>query len=494
MSLLVIFLSILCVSGTIALRNVVHLILLAMVSYSVYLLYREDKKKMLEKIKVIPWVLWVWTFYLLIFPLFAVEKDVAWSNIIGKGMWGEAILTWVVAWGALVVVGERPLSMWTLALASATPVFIHLGLFILAWMGLLDGSFYADPSIQTAAASIFNLFTHVPDVSHAFAEFPKDFRGIEPMHGNIGYSASQATCIALAIGITGWNEHKKRDAIWAMVLVVICTASVLIAGSRGAFYSNLLLIALAFSFYLFGLIKDRFKNGKKIIFLFKCSLAFLGIIFIIACATVYVSKTDVRWYSMWDKLELGLMVPNPGDIICNGLSQSDLDLVKQKFGSKGEEYVDTLKAGLTDQDGARVILTRLGFDLVAKYPWGLDGSREAYQNRVSQYCGHEPVLKFSHAHNAWVNLSLSIGIIGSVIYLSVFLFYILKCINGFFIDVKPAVFWASFFVSFYWIFRGFTDAVFQEQYLQMQLFILVALGLSGDFKFRLNNCKTKGWV
>lgn len=477
--LLLVFLSLLSVSGTIALRNVLHFLLLIGLLGFLWVQLSTDREIITRHLRTIPIPLIIWIGYLLIFPFVAPDKEGAFTNLFGKGMWGESILTWVLAWGSVLILGAGRLGLWPLALVSAVPVFIHLLLLLFAWAGVLQPSFYADPSLFQFGVSLVDVVANYSLIHNPFGSFPMGFRGIEPMHGNLGYPASQAMCLALALAFGAWRENNKLTLVKSTVLIVLCLASVIIAQSRAAAYFGLFLIGLSFLFYwivspanklgapihVFGLGADKLKMAA--------ALASIGLISLLLFLKVI--STSPVWYAIWDKMSIGFQIDNPKVLLCEGFTPATYDFVREKYEGQSEDYVKTLIDGLSS-DGARVMMARAGLDLVLEYPWGLNGDRDSYQRRMEQSCGHIPAMNYAHAHNAWINMALSVGLLGAVLYLVVLLNFMRCAFSS--LKVRygcPAT--ALLLLSLFWITRGIFDAIHQEHYLQMQGFWMLALNL-----------------
>lgn len=473
--ILLVFLSILSISGTIALRNVLHAIMLCMIGWALLFARQHLREVPIDLARRVPTVVYAWCVFLILFPFFADESSVAWSNL--RGQWGESILTWGLALGAVLVLGRGCLSLWTLSLVSAAPVFLHLVLTLMAWTGVLRPVFYTDPSLLTLWFSIAELLENPSLLDWTIRTFPMGFRGIEPMHGNIGYPATQSIALALASAAISMHRRTVRVFVLSVFLVGVSFVSVVIAESRGAVYFSVVL----FSMYFLVLLMLRDKIGVK-----KIENTGNGLVFVIGAAVVagvvigfllYVNRSDVRWGSMWDKMEVGFNMNNPVNIICNDLSMDDIDEVRRAYEGGGEGYVDLLVAGIRDGDGARILMQRAGFELILRFPWGLDGSREGYQKRIAQVCGHAPALVFSHAHNAWINLILAVGWIGAFLYASVLLAFTYQGLMWLRDDRMRGAGMGLLLLSVFWVLRGLVDAVYQEHYLQMQAFFLLYLYL-----------------
>ena len=472
LALLLAFAGVLSVSGTIALRNVLHLGLLLLLLGYMGFVWRMERRRITMLAAAVPLPVWLWCAYLLLFPLIAPNSAGAWNNLIGKGMWGESMLTWLLAWGAFLILGTKRLTLWPLALVSAVPVFIHLNLTVLAWMGVLQPSFYGDPSLQTVGRSLWVVLQDVSLLQKPFQAFPLGFRGIEPMHGNLGYPASQAICIGVAVMFDALHAGESRRAIKAGALVVLCLVSVVIAQSRAATYFGLLIVALA------GFVYAVFVRVQRVPLRFGWLMSTVMVGGGALCIVFFyqVASRNPVWYSMGDKMAIGFQVERPKDLICEGFTPATSEFVRQQYPDRDQAYIASLIAGL-DADGGRVLLARVGAELSASNPWGWNGGRDAYQHRIEQLCGHVPAMNFSHAHNAWINMILSVGWIGAILYAWV----LLRFAKSGWSALKQEQTWptglALMLLSIFWLLRGMVDAVYQEHYLEMQAFFLLTLFL-----------------
>jgi hypothetical protein len=472
LALLLAFTGVLSVSGTIALRNVLHLGLLLLLSAYLSFRWSLDSGRRVTLAAAVPLSVWLWCAYLLLFPLIAPDSAGAWSNMIGKGMWGESILSWLLAWGAFLILGTKRLSLWLLALVSAVPVFLHLVLTALAWAGVLQPAFYEDPSLQSAVQSFFAVIRDVSLIQNPFEAVPVGFRGIEPMHGNLGYPASQAMCIALAVMFSAWHQGRHRMAIRAGALVALCFVSVVIAQSRAAAYFGLLIVALACIVYL-GFVRVQrapMRIGRI------AGLTILGGCALCLAFFYQVVSHNPVWYSMGDKVAIGFQVADPKDLLCEGVTPSTIDFVRELHPEKDGAYIQSLVDGL-QSDGGRVLLARVGAELSTRNPWGWNGGRDAYEHRIEELCGHVPAMNFSHAHNAWINMILALGWFGAVLYACVLLHFAKSGCSALSQKERWPEGLALLLLSVFWLVRGMVDAVYQEHYLEMQAFFLLTLFL-----------------
>lgn len=139
------FLAILPVSNTIALRNLILLLLLLLLAVITLTYPSTLAIKPAAIWRSIPFSLKCWCAFLLLFPLWAIQPGVALQNL--GGQWGELILSAIVGWGVVMLLGQNGPNLLALGLASALPLALHLLLFVAGLAGLLSPTFYAHPSL-----------------------------------------------------------------------------------------------------------------------------------------------------------------------------------------------------------------------------------------------------------------------------------------------------------------------------------------------------------
>jgi O-antigen ligase len=128
------------------------------------------------------------------------------------------------------------------------------------------------------------------------------------------------------------------------------------------------------------------------------------------------------------------------------------------------------------------MVARSGFHLIPEHPMGINGSKQAYQIAISQFCGKAPVIAISHTHNGWIDTALAIGIPGVLLLLIVIINY---GVQGFRLSKgsEPfnAIGLALFASAFIWILRALLDSTLRDQMLEMQAFVfpfLLALAIT----------------
>jgi len=375
------------------------------------------------------------------------------------------------------------------------PVLLHLMLLPLRITGLLQGGFEAEQGLSVLWSTLINLMLHPSTMTLQWQSII-GFRGIEPMHGNIGYPACQTIALALGCLIQARRSGSRRGVMSAWGLIALCLASGLLASSRGTVLFAVLL--LLFAALVAPFVHSDRGHGLSSVGAYAEHRAIWQVwVFVVASALLLLAlflnvvRHDVRWQTTISKIELGFMVGNPLKTLCKGVQPIDRERIHQMAQGQGPEYEQELLLGLEGQDGGRVLLQRVGVQIVLENPWGLDGSREAYEKQIKNKCdGHTPVLAFSHAHNAWINLALSTGWLGAVLLASVFVSFALRGWRGLRTPGADAAAGVTLLLlAVFWLVRGIGDAVYQEHYLQMQAIMLLVISflIGGG-----NNFKSQG--
>ena len=467
------YLAILPMSNTIALRNLLLSFLAGSVVIYVFINWNQLKFSLSTGSNQLPVVIFMWVGFLVVFPLFAVQTGAAWENF--RGQWFQSILAWVVGFGAVLILGKRGPGLWALAFASSFSIILHLLLCIAALSGILSKSFFSHPTF----ISVFQSFSSIQPNTLTWQELPVGFTGVEPLHFNLGHAACQAIVLFSVCLSTSWRLGQRLGMLRAVFSITLCFLSLFIAQSRGAIIFGFIIIltSLLISTCLHNLSFRSFFHkylvGTRFLFLLKISICIsISLILIFVFRSI---ESQERWYSMIDKISIGIKSQNPVNILCDGISPQVEAQVRDVFSDRDSAYIQVLLDGLRLQDGGRILLMRAGADLVLENPRGLDGSKHSYQKLIKEKCGHEPVLHFSHAHQGWIDLALALGWCGVVLFACLLVYFLL--IGWANMDKFSARPWAMglFLMSAFWILRGFSDEVFREHYLQMQALVIAYL-------------------
>lgn len=459
------YLAILPLANTTALRNVFLLTLVCLVGYHFFFTKFSVEKEL--ELRSVPLPLVLWFCFLIFFPLWAEQSDIAWINF--KGQWGQSILAWSVGIGVALILGRQGPSLWGLAVASSLPVVIHLSLTLLAWLGAFGVNVPDSISIGEIWISLIHMVDSLVDGGSVSRGFPWGFRGYDPMHGNLGYAACQAIVLFMVCADVAWQKD-QRIRFWAAVAAItFCFLSVLIASSRGAVFFGIVMLSIAFVAIYFRNLKRRItskkRNSRKSIFrlLFGMLISFI----FVGAFFVKIVGSDPRWVGVVDKISVGFDIENPIDFLCNGLSLADREKIKYRYRNELPKYSDELIGGMSS-DGGRVVLMRAGFSLIFENWHGIDGSRSTYERLIENKCGHPPVMHFAHTHQAWMDVILALGLVGGLLLAWVFIFFMLEGWRDTMrLDFSAWAF-ALFLISMFWVLRGFMDSVYREHYLQMQ--------------------------
>lgn len=472
--------AVLPMSGTIALRNIFLVLMLCLFLYgNIFVL--DIRKNTFETLKKVPTSLSLWIAYLCVFPLWAPMPEIAWENL--RGQWGESIVAWTVGLGAFVLLGQRSPGIWKLAMASAFPLYVHLFLALLAYIGVFSDNFYQ--SIENR--SLDGLYAEINNWIHGGLaglnpHHPLDegFKGVEVMHGNLGYTSSVAVALLTAKLFGSNRETGIRAALLCVVAIGLCFLSLLIARSRGAMIFNALILCAGIIWSgSAGIARKRAITsipGKHIRFNFRAVVVSFMVFMLFGIGALGL-KTDPRWTGMADRIAAGFLIKNPLETLCAGLSVDEEALIRGRLSNYAPNYVDEVISHLRDGDGGRVVLMREGAQLVRENPLGLDGSRQSYERLMQKKCQARPVLDYSHSHNSWLDMSLAIGYLGVALFAAIFIHFCVIAWSNFSIKTDGSVAMALGLISIFWFFRGFFDSLYREHYLEMQAILLIYLYL-----------------
>lgn len=468
-------LAILPMSHTTALRNLLLVVLLALLLiYAVQ--QRHELPALVRTARPVPWPLVIWCVFLLLFPLWAVDPQAAWADL--RGQWLQSMIAWLLGFGAVWVLGRQGPGLWALAWASFFPLAVHLLLSLLAWMGLLGGDL---PMFLSFGETWHRLIAAIdPGQGHALGPFGhlSRFWGVEPMHGNLGYASNQAMVLFSVLLLFSASRGERSKWLTALLAIGLSLLSITVASSRGAFlYAGLIILVAPLIYYLRLVRSARAPDagGKRSSIVMAFGVA--TVVSLLMGLTYSVAAHDPRWQTMADKVRLGLMQDDPAHVLCEGLSAEDEKRIRAAFDQRDPAYVDDLIVGLKGQDGGRILLMRVGLDLVMDNPLGLDGSRGAYKKAIEKKCGHEPKETFAHTHQSWLDLSLALGWLGAGLFAALLLFIACAGWRAMRRGTPEQADWgfALLLVASFWFLRGFADSLYREHYLQMQAILMAYL-------------------
>ena len=485
--LLLSLLAIFPISSTIALRNLMLLLLSA--TFLVLLGFRHGRfaYPLRQSLKTLPFPILFWVGFLFLFPLWARQSATAWRSL---GMeWIEALLAGFVGFAAFHWLGRRGPGLLALGFASAVPLILHLLLCIAALLGLLSNAFYADPTISTLWDSLVHPMAYQANPHWTLQQLMHGFRGIEPMHGNLGYPACQAIALFGAHLVHAIRGRNSSGQLLSIGGIALCFLSILIAQSRGAILYAFLIMALCFALAKSGLgtVAASSKGDDKSHGSWRGMVLGLVTVGLLLSVTYQYVKRDPRWFNMADSVQAAFAIQDPTKVICEGLDSTTQDAIRLHLQGRDPVYVQAVIEGLKS-DGGRVLLLRVGWQLVRENPLGLDGSRHSYQKLIAEKCGHTPMMQFAHSHNSWLDLALALGWMGAFAFASMMVYFLYSGLSG--MRSNPDSPWAMALVliSSFWILRGFADSVYREHYMQMQLLLLMYL--FGRRKFVLGHAQT----
>ena len=462
------------ISNTIALRNVLLLLLVSSMLLAMVFTPIVFEYPLRQSLRRMPWPILFWVSFLMLFPVWAPETSSAWQNL--GGQWSEALLAGFVGYGAYHLLGRKGPGLLALGFASAAPLSLHLFLSIGAMQGLLNDDFYAAPTIATLWQSLCHPESFQTNPHWTLSNLMNGFRGIEPMHGNLGYPACQSICLFCASFIQALRTRNIFNRAASLLGIALCFLSILIAQSRGAILYAFLIMAVSFALSKvrsvsgFGLPVASHKAGVG----WRGKVIGLVALLLLLSITFQYIKRDARWYSMADSVEAAYSIQNPTRVLCDGLNSSIQDDIRTRLADRDPKYVQSVINGLSS-DGGRILILRAGFQLMLENPLGLDGSRQSYRKLIKEKCGHEPIMQFAHSHNSWVDLSLALGWGGLMAFACLMMFFLYRGATGMRSNVEQHWSMALVLISTFWILRGFADSVYREHYLQMQFILLMYL-------------------
>lgn len=423
-----VYLAVLPMAGTIALRNV----LLALLLLGALLWPRPCAVRPDADARWLVGLGAMWAVYLLVFPWFAEAPAAVAANVWTQ--WGKGVLAGLVGVAVAQTLRGRwdGISPFVPGVLSAVPIVVHLVLS--GWKGLAEMA------------------------------IPWGYWGRETHHADLGYAAGQAVILlgaSLAARPSGGGGVRQRVA--AGLLMVLCCVSLALAQSRAGLAFCVFGVLSVMAAWL--LPRGRQPSPRH----GHAALAGLaGLLLAAALVWLLALKEDSRWGLMLARMEGGLL-GNPITLQCEGTGSIEADIVA-RYGPG--PLADEVIAGVRNGDGSRVVVLRAAFKLALKHPWGSNGSRQAFRELLQQECS-SPVLHTAHAHNGWLDMMLALGWPAAGLYLALLWAF---CRMGWrhLRSTDTANPWALVLValSLFWMVRGLTDSVFRDHMLEMQGLVL----------------------
>lgn len=358
----------------------------------------------------------IWIFYLAVWPFFSEKQDTAIQSWLDE--WGIASFTLITGAGAgwvLSTIKKQRYIYLCLAWLSLTPCLLQLFMASELWLSLL----------------IAKQFQSLPSL-------PGNYWGIQPHHIDLGHSALTALFFSMA----SLSSPKPHKAEWKFIILIfsIGITSEIIASSRASIiFSCLTFMGIIVA--TFSIKEMKAKNILKIFFVF-----FISTLFIFSI----VAHRDGRWSGIFHALDAGLHIEKP-----------ELTCLKDEGGFSPE--VESLQG-----DFIRSAVLSVGMQELFKHPFGYDGSRSSFHQLADEYCpsGYSPL---AHTHNGWLDMGISIGIPGIIIWLSLL-------ISGLYIGWKHRTTSAGrglWLCSLIIITRAIVDSTFRDHVLEMWGFIFM---------------------
>jgi hypothetical protein len=436
-------------------------------------------------------------FYLVLFSLIAlwyIPHTIA-ARYVGEGLLILLILTASLGWGPilkrskLVILFIVYLFIQTLFFSSSIKEgligfkseWMHFILFTIVGAG---SGLYAsktklpNPLFFAGIAFSIPLLIHLSLTLYkgmGLGIIPWGYWGISEIHGDLAYASLQASILLTVYFLVGAKTRLQYTLV--TLLLLACLVSPLIAQSRGGvIFSVGSIFFTLLSYFYFKPSTTPIRS--RTILVSVVVLVFLGLIL-----KSGVAVNPDRWGGSITRAIAGLQ-GDANAVFCNGV-----EILHKDYQSKGIPITSQIESelnGIKDGDGARVMAARSGFHLMFEYPMGINGSKQAYQIAINQFCGKAPVIVISHAHNGWIDTALAIGIPGALILLIILINYGaqgLRLSKG--SEPFNAMGLALFASAFIWVLRALLDSTLRDQMLEMQAFIfpfLLALAITNQSK------------
>lgn len=471
--LLLAYLAILPIAGTTALRNLLLVVLLVLLLVFMCRDSSQPAHSSNDFLAKTYWPLWGWFAFLCLFPLWARQPAVAWSNL--GSQWGTSIMAWVLGLGGVWMLGRRGPGLWALAGASAFLVALYLLSTLMAWAGLFGGPLPSDLPVRAMWRALVEILDPQSAVSWSLQPFPWGFRGFDSMHGNLGYTSTQAMVLLLVCLLWAWQTQRPKMMAWSALGICLCFLSVAVAYSRGSVLYQLLMLLLGLGVFLFKLRRRKTAEPDSRGWArFRLPLFLLPLLVVLALFLTQSVSKDARWGLMFDKVQAAFMVEDPVEFMCEGMTPELKTRIHERLESQDTQYTDRLVEGLSG-DGGRIMLMRVGWQLALEQVRGLDGSRDSYRKLMEERCGHPPAMLFFHTHQGWLDTVLALGWGGGLLW--AFVLSYLAWTGWRALDDEKRWTWglALFLLAVFWALRGLADSVYREHNLQMQAVLLAYL-------------------
>lgn len=466
--LFLLYLAVLPVAGTIALRNIVLAILVFQSLCFCVVNFQADACRVGAG-RVPAWLV-LWAVFLVLSPLLAQDRAVAWQEL--GGQWLTSLMAWFVAFLVVrrVSLGERELL--SVGVAAGLYPFVYLALFIWAWVG----GFGIPPKIEDMPWPTLRdvLASNIGTLGWpGLSGIPWGFRGFDPIHANLGAAAAQGFVAFVVWGLARWREGRAIKGVWLALFLGCMFLTPVISISRATALCLGFVIILALFVTVAQVLRQRSPGGAT-----PPGRRFASVGLAVVCALCVLGwfayqsyEKDPRWKTMHQKATIGFWVPDAMDAVCNGISPELESAIRSRLTGLPSDQVDEVVQSMGGE-GGRVLVMRAALQLVLDQPLGLDGSRHAYKRLMLARCGKVPAIEFAHPHQGWIDLALALGWIGMFLYMGLFVYML--CAASVHLSSSH---WNAYgagllLLCSFWFLRGFFDSVYREHYLQMQALLI----------------------
>lgn len=414
------FLFVLPVPGTIALRSSLLLLLLAFF----FLFRRECRTETWIKGGYIAWLLaWLALLSLgLLAQAVLVSDETRWALNEITSQWLPAVLTAVVGLGAVAIGGARGLSRQKL----------------LGWLVLV-----------LLAQTVFSLLVTMPDFLTK-GSFPQAKTTLTAGKLEISYWNNLLLAFLAVDGLSRWRYRQALTALPTGVVlggVVIVFASNLAFGARNGMIGSLILL---FSLAMLVLWHERQQLGVA------RTTAFVGGAFALIGALGWASyQLDPRWGRFEETAQLAWQ---------GGKSNVWLH--------PDGAVLPSLKSGEPVEASAyfRIAWIRAGLDLVEEHPWGVGYGRNAFGHALRKTTD----TRLGHAHSGLIDWTIGVGVPGLLLWLGFLSWLVWLGLRRYFIGRDPAGLILTFVVGGFFG-RMLLDSINRDHMLMVFFLILAIL-------------------
>lgn len=423
---LVVLLFVLPVPGTLALRNVLLLLLVALFALS----WRECRPEAALRAPQTAGLL-VWLAILS-----------AW--VVGQALWLSDETAWAL---------KEILNQWLPALLSAA---IGLGAVVLGRLaGVPRRQLLAGIILVLLAQAVFALVVTLPDF-FADGAFPQSKTRLTAGKLEISYWNNLLLAFLAVDGLSRWLFRQSLSSLPTPAVVagiVVVFASNLAFGARNGVIGSLLLLASL----LFLVLWHKGKTGGRF-----NTFGLVGGAVVLAGTLAWSSyQLDPRWATLGETARVAWQVED-----------SDIWLHPDDVWSGPKLPLPQLKSGAPVEPSAyfRVAWIRAGLDMIEKYPLGVGYGRNAFGHALRKTME----TRLGHAHSGLIDWTVGVGIPGLLLWLGFLAWLAGVGVRRYFVRKDPAGLVLTFVVGGFFG-RMLLDSINRDHMLMVFFLVLAIL-------------------